>query len=99
MLVLRFANTIFEPVWNRNYVDHVQITVAEEVKVGRRGAFYEETGVLRDIFQNHLLQLLMITAMDAPVRFEADAVRDEKVKVLRAMTPLTADEVAIDTIR
>jgi glucose-6-phosphate 1-dehydrogenase len=99
MLVLRFANTIFEPVWNRNYVDHVQITVAEEVKVGRRGAFYEETGVLRDIFQNHLLQLLMITAMEAPVRFEADAVRDEKVKVLRAMTPLTADQVAIDTIR
>jgi glucose-6-phosphate 1-dehydrogenase len=99
MLVLRFANTIFEPVWNRNYVDHVQITVAEEVKVGRRGAFYEETGVLRDIFQNHLLQLLMITAMEAPVRFEADAVRDEKVKVLRAMTPLTADQVAIDTVR
>ena len=99
MLVLRFANTIFEPVWNRNYVDHVQITVAEEVKVGRRGAFYEETGVLRDIFQNHLLQLLTITAMEAPVRFEADAVRDEKVKVLRAIHPLSADQVAIDTLR
>jgi glucose-6-phosphate 1-dehydrogenase len=99
LLVLRFANTIFEPVWNRNYIDHVQITVAEEVKVGRRGAFYEETGVLRDIFQNHLLQLLMITAMEAPVRFEADIVRDEKVKVLRAITPLTADQVALDTVR
>ncbi len=99
MLVLRFANTIFEPVWNRNYVDHVQITVAEEVKVGRRGAFYEETGVLRDIFQNHLLQLLAVTAMEAPVRFEADAVRDEKVKVLRAINPLTADQSAIDTLR
>ena len=89
MLVLRFANTIFEPVWNRNYIDHVQITVAEEVRVGRRGEFYDETGVLRDMFQNHLLQLLMITAMEAPVRFEADAVRDEKVKVLRAITPLS----------
>ncbi len=99
MLVLRFANTIFEPVWNRNYVDHVQITVAEEVKVGRRGAFYEETGILRDIFQNHLLQLLTMTAMEAPVRFEADAVRDEKVKVLRAINPLSADQVAIDTLR
>jgi len=99
LLVLRFANTIFEPVWNRNYVDHVQITVAEEVTVGRRGNFYEEIGVVRDIFQNHLLQLLTITAMEAPVRFEADSVRDEKVKVLRAITPLTADKVAIDTLR
>ncbi len=99
LMVLRFANTIFEPVWNRNYIDHVQITVAEEVLVGRRGAFYEETGVLRDIFQNHLLQLLMITAMEAPVRVEADVVRDEKVKVLRAISPLTADQVANDTIR
>ncbi len=99
LLVLRFANTIFEPVWNRNYVDHVQITVAEEVAVGRRGSFYEETGVLRDIFQNHLLQLLSITAMEAPVHYEADAVRDEKVKVLRAITPPSRDRVAIDTLR
>ena len=67
ILVLRFANTIFEPIWNRNYIDHVQITVAEEVAVGRRGGYYDKAGVLRDMFQNHLLQLLMITAMEAPV--------------------------------
>ncbi|REK15851.1 MAG: glucose-6-phosphate dehydrogenase [Planctomycetota bacterium] len=99
MLVLRFANTIFEPVWNRNYIDHVQITVAEEVTVGRRGEFYDQTGVLRDMFQNHLLQLLMTTAMEAPVRFEAEAVRDEKVKVLRAISPLLPEAVASDTLR
>src|SRR5690242_9857262 len=83
LLVLRFANTIFEPIWNRNYIDHVQITVAEEVDVGRRGAYYDKSGVIRDMFQNHILQLLMITAMESPVRYEADLVRDEKVKVLR----------------
>jgi glucose-6-phosphate 1-dehydrogenase len=99
ILVLRFANTIFEPVWNRNYIDHVQITVAEEVKVGRRGGFYDQTGILRDMFQNHLLQLLMTTAMEAPVRFEAEAVRDEKVKVLKAITPLSPAAVASDTLR
>jgi glucose-6-phosphate 1-dehydrogenase len=99
MLVLRFANAIFEPVWNRNYIDHVQITTAEEVTVGRRGAYYETAGVLRDMFQNHLLQLLTITAMEPPNKYEADAVRDEKVKVLEAIRPLPPEEVAADTIR
>ena len=99
MLVLRFANSIFEPVWNRNYVDHVQITVAEEVSVGGRAGYYDGAGVLRDMFQNHLLQLMMITAMEAPVRFEADLVRDEKVKVLRAIRPLAGADFASDTVR
>jgi len=99
LLVLRFANTIFEPVWNRNYIDHVQITVAEDVDVGKRGDYYDGAGVLRDMFQNHLLQLMTITAMEAPVRFEADAVRDEKVKVLRSVRPLSNDDVARHTFR
>lgn len=99
LLVLRFANSIFEPIWNRNYVDHVQITVAEEVKVGRRGAFYDAAGVLRDMFQNHLLQLMTIIAMEAPARFDASFVRDEKVKVLRAVRPLTGADFAQNTIR
>ena len=99
LMVLRFANTIFEPIWNRNYIDHVQITVAEEVDVGRRGGYYDGSGVLRDMFQNHLLQLLMITAMESPVRFQADFVRDEKVKVLRAIRPLTGADFARDTVR
>ncbi len=99
LLVLRFANTIFEPIWNRNYIDHVQITVAEEVSVENRGAFYDSSGVLRDMFQNHLLQLLMITAMEAPVRFEADLVRDEKVKVLRAIRKMAGADFAHHTVR
>jgi glucose-6-phosphate 1-dehydrogenase len=80
-------------------VDHVQITVAEEVLVGRRGEYYDATGVLRDMFQNHLLQLLMITAMEAPVRYRADAVRDEKVKVLQAIRPLSSNDVGQHTLR
>jgi glucose-6-phosphate 1-dehydrogenase len=99
LLVLRFANAIFEPIWNRNYIDHVQITAAEEVEVGRRGAYYDKAGVLRDMFQNHLLQLLMVTAMEAPVRRTADAIRDEKVKVLQAIRPLAPNEVAEATLR
>ena len=99
ILALRFANTIFEPIWNRRYIDHVQITVAEEVPVGRRGSYYDSAGVLRDMFQNHLLQLLMVTAMEAPVRFNADAVRNEKVKVLDAIRPLTREQVANASIR
>ncbi|HVT29251.1 MAG TPA: glucose-6-phosphate dehydrogenase [Lacipirellulaceae bacterium] len=99
LLVLRFANTIFEPVWNRNFIDHVQITVAEEVDVGRRAGYYDSAGVIRDMFQNHLLQLVMITAMEAPVRYEADAVRNEKVKVLQAIRPMRGKEVHRDTLR
>jgi glucose-6-phosphate 1-dehydrogenase len=99
LLVLRFANTIFEPIWNRNYVDHVQITVAEEVDVGKRGGYYDSAGVIRDMFQNHLLQLTMITAMEPPVRYGADPVRNEKVKVLDAVRPITPEAVASDTFR
>lgn len=99
ILVLRFGNSIFEPLWNRNYIDHVQITVAEEVIVGRRGDYYDHSGVLRDMFQNHLLQLMMVTAMEGPVKFNADSVRDEKVKVLRAVRPMHGAEFANCGIR
>ncbi|MEP7158342.1 MAG: glucose-6-phosphate dehydrogenase [Chloroflexota bacterium] len=85
LLVFRFGNGIFEPLWNRRYVDHVQITVAEDLGVEGRGAFYEEAGASRDILQNHLLQLLTLVAMEPPIEFEADALRDEKVRVLRAV--------------
>ena len=93
ILVFRWANGIFEPLWNRSHVDHVQITVGETIGVEARGAYYEEAGTLRDMIQNHLLQLLCLIAMEPPVTFDSDPVRDEKTKVLRAIRPIAPDDV------
>jgi glucose-6-phosphate 1-dehydrogenase len=98
LLVLRFGNTIFEPIWNRTYVDHVQITAAEELGIEGRGRYYEEAGILRDMIENHVLQLVCLTAMEAPVAFDADAVRDEKVKVLRAISPIEGPEAVAQRV-
>ncbi|MCG8648222.1 MAG: glucose-6-phosphate dehydrogenase [Pirellulales bacterium] len=99
IFALRFANSIFEPIWSRNYIDHVQITVAEEVVIGRRAGYYDTSGILRDMFQNHLLQLMMITAMEPPARYDASLVRDEKVKVLHSVRCMTGGDFASDTVR
>jgi len=99
IMALRFSNGIFEPVWNQHYVDHVQITVAEDIGVGTRGAFYEEAGALRDIVQNHLMQVLCLTAMEPPVAFDADSVREEKMKVLKAVRPIPEDDVGEAAVR
>ncbi|HET9589531.1 MAG TPA: glucose-6-phosphate dehydrogenase [Anaerolineales bacterium] len=98
ILVTRFANTIFEPLWNRNYIDHVEITVAEQVGVEHRARFYDSVGVLRDMFQNHLLQLVSLVAMEPPVSFESTALRNEKVKVLSSIQPIKKENVARRTV-
>jgi glucose-6-phosphate 1-dehydrogenase len=99
ILVLRYANSIFEPLWNRKYIDHVEITQAETIGVEKRGRFYDETGVVRDIVQNHLLQVLALVAMEPPVSFGADDVRDEKVQVLRSLRPIEGAEVKRSVVR
>jgi glucose-6-phosphate 1-dehydrogenase len=99
IMVFRFANGLFEPIWNRRYIDHVQIEVAETVGVEERGGYYETAGVLRDMIQNHMFQLLALVAMEPPTSFEADAVRDEKGKVLKAIRPMRPEDVLQRTVR
>ena len=99
ILVTRFANTIFEPLWNRNYIDHVEITVAEQVGVEHRARFYDGIGVVRDMFQNHLLQLMTLVAMEPPASFDSTALRNEKVKVLSSIRPMQTEAVLQNTVR
>jgi glucose-6-phosphate 1-dehydrogenase len=99
LLVFRFANAIFEPLWNHKYVDHVQLTVAESIGIEGRGRYFEEAGMTRDVVQNHLFQLLCLTAMEPPVSLEADAIRDEKVKVLQALRLPRPEQVVTSTVR
>lgn len=99
MLFLRFANAIFEPIWNRRFIDHVQITAAETLGIENRAGYYEEAGALRDMFQNHLFQLLCLVAMEAPTGFQADRIRDEKIKVLRSVRPINLEQIDQCAIR
>jgi glucose-6-phosphate 1-dehydrogenase len=99
ILAFRFANGIFEPIWNRRYIDHVQISVAETVGVEQRGSYYDQAGALRDMVPNHIMQLISLTSMEPPVSFEANAVRDEQAKVLHAIQPLSSEEVLTRTVR
>jgi len=99
ILALRFANGIFEPLWNQNYIDHVQILVAESLSIGSRSEYYESEGAIRDMVQNHIMQVLCLTCMEAPSAFDANAIRDEKVKLLRAIPLLTSEQVSERTVR
>jgi len=99
ILVLRFANGIFEPIWRNQFIDHVQITVAETLGVGRRARYYEEAGAVRDMMQNHMMQLLALIAMETPINLQAEQIRDEKVKVLQALRPILGDDIKTHTLR
>ncbi len=99
IMVFRFDNAIFEPIWNRRYIDHVQITNAETVGVEQRGGYFDTAGTLRDMVPNHIMQLLSLTAMEPPVSFQADAVRNEQAKILRAVQPLDSEDVLQSTVR
>jgi glucose-6-phosphate 1-dehydrogenase len=99
ILAFRFANGIFEPIWNRRYIDHVQISVAETVGVEQRGGYYDQAGALRDMVPNHIMQLISLTAMEPPISFHADSVRDEQAKILHAIQPISAEEILTRTVR
>lgn len=99
IMMLRFGNSIFEPLWNRNHIDHIQITVAENIGVGTRANYYDKSGAIRDMIQNHLFQLLSLTAMEPPTSMDAEAIRGEKVKVLQSLSPITHQEAHTHTVR
>lgn len=99
LMIFRFANSLFESLWNNRYINHIQITVSEEIGIGRRGAFFEEAGLLRDIVQNHMMQLLSLVCMEPPVSLSANSIRDEKVKVLQALRPFTEEDFKTSVIR